>query len=162
MRWRRPVSPTHPEPPPRQLSTKLKIPDVMLVSTAQLEIAPALRHEVVRQKRLLSDFAGGELVPEQGGLESNLYPSKAVYEILGEGRDVSCLLRAEELDRETNAPLAANAVPTIPATAAVRTTSSRASKTIARRRPSPRSDASSLYVVARLDAPLARRGSCRL
>ena len=58
--------------------------DVVLVSTAQLEIAPALRHEVVRQKRLLSDFAGGEPVSEQGGLES-----------LGKGRDVSCLLRAE-------------------------------------------------------------------
>ena len=58
--------------------------DVVLVSTAQLEIAPPLRHEVVGQERLVSDFAGGEPVPEQGGLEP-----------LGKGRDVRSLLRAE-------------------------------------------------------------------
>lgn len=66
---------------------------------------------------------------------------------------------APRLDRETNAPLAANAVPTIPATAAVPRTSFVARVQDDRAEtPSPRSDASSLYVVARLDAPLARRG----
>ena len=88
----------------------------------------------------------------------NLYPSKAVWNPSGRVA-MSARCCAPRLGRETNAPLAANAVPTIPATAAVPRASFVARVQDDRAEaPSPRFGMPSLYVVARLDAPLPRRG----